>query len=440
MIWLLRLINAAFVVFIYLNVLFPQWSVSDISISKSALAVSLLLYGLYAAMPASQRPPTGSPYVPIAFTMMSVLALIGVVKGSSLPDVWVFVSPLLMLLAIPLIQVLTDRYGRTPYLRHIVLSVSALAAYVVYIYLLKGPLRLGDDSLPLLGQSGVTSISFPGGAPKVAVVSAGFFPAGLVAAYYLSMGRRASGYYLPILLIATAAYIGQTLGIWIGSVFAMVSGVLMIRGSVVRPAILWTCVTVIAILSVRVAISGGDAIDPMRVLDTKTDSIVQKQTQTNETLQVFLEAPLFGRGLGHRYHMSEIASLSDFDSVYIEASFVMILASTGLVGLAVYAFIYLYYPLIYFFGAPKNGPNTVMAISHCAVLLASVGLPYMWSGGMGLFFVAFLAAWINSTVPSPVKSPQRQMWSRPSGRPAYDPMSRRTAVTNAQAGPARRSW
>jgi hypothetical protein len=425
--WLLRLINVAFVTFIYCNVLFPKWTIGAASLSKLALAVSLLLFGAYAVLNPSRRASKALPFIATAFALISALAVIGTIKGNRFQDVMIFVSPFLMLLSIPMIQTLTASYGRTTYLRHITISASLLAFYMLYLYLARGPMRLPEEALLLPEQPGFTSVSFPGGTPKVIAVTAGFFPAGLVAAYFLSVTGGVHRYYLSIVLIAAGVYIGQTMGIWIASVTALFGGALAIRTpSLVRTAILWTTIPIIAAATVGNAVARGDALNPWQVFETKLDSIDQKALQTIELFDVFIESPIFGRGLGHMYQLNEITSLSDNESLFVEASYSMLLASTGIVGLLFYGYIYLYYPMLYLLRLPRDGPTTVIAISHVAVLVASAGLPYLWSGGIGFFFLSFLIAWIYTPVPvaeAPVRpATVRRVWGTPvPRRAAFEP-------------------
>lgn len=419
--WLLRLINATLVAFIYFNVLFPKWTIAGAPLSKTAFILGLLLFGMYAVLNPTARSTTALWFILTSFAMIGVLAVIGAIKGNRFADILIFVSPFLMLLGIPVIQRLTEHYGRDRYIRHIAISAALLAIYMLYIYVARGPMRMPEGTLLLPEQPGFTSVSFPGGAPKVIAVTAGFFPAGLAAAYYLSVTGGVHRYYLSIILIAGGVYIGQTMGIWTASVFALFSGALFIRTpSLVRSAILWTTIPIIAVVTVGNAISRGELLDPTRVFETKIDSIDQKQLQTIELFDVFIESPLFGRGLGYTYRVTEITSLSDTESVFVEASYSMILASTGLVGMVFYSFIYLYYPVRYMTRMRRNGATTVIAISHFAVLVASAGLPYLWSGGIGLFFLAFLIAWVEAPVTAAEaereRSPRRPVWLQPAPR------------------------
>ena len=416
--WLLRIINAVFVAFIYCNVLFPKWSIAGASLSKTTFTLALLLFAMYALLNPASRKSTAAWFILTSFAMIGTLAVIGAIKGNRLSDTMIFVSPLLMLLGIPVIQRLTEHYGRNHYIRHIAVSSALLAIYLLYIYVARGPLRMAEGTLLLPEQPGFTSVSFPGGAPKVIAVTAGFFPAGLAAAYYFSVTGGLHRYYVSIMLIAGGVYIGQTMGIWIASVFALFSSAVFIRErSLMRTAILWTTIPMIAVVTVGNAIASGELLDPSRVFETKIESIDQKQLQTLELFDVFIESPVFGRGLGYTYQLTEISSLSDTESMFVEASYSMILASTGLVGLVFYSFIYLYYPIRYMTRMRPDGATTVIAISHFAVLVASAGLPYLWSGGIGLFFLAFLVAWVETplvaTAAGPASTPRRQVWAQP---------------------------
>lgn len=426
--WFLRAVDLAFIVFMYLNVLAPKVTLAGLSVSKLAFTVSLGLFGVYSLLHPSRRRLTGAAFLATSAAMVTMLVMIGAIKGNRIEDILGFVSPLFMLVAVPLIQELSIRYGCERYIRHVVISSTLLAVYLLSIYMVKGPLRLPDEMLLVPEQPGFTSVSFPEGTPKVIAVTTGFFPAGLVGAYYLSAAVGQSRYYLPLLLIAGGVYIGQTMGIWSASVCALFMGALMIRStSFVRAAILWTTIPTVVVVGIGSAITRGDILDPSRVFDTKSDSIDQKLMQTIEMFDVFMESPLFGRGLGYRYQLSEISSLSDNESVFVEASYSMILGSTGLLGAVFYGFIYFYHLFLYFARPVRHGPTTFAAISHCGILVASIGLPYLWSGGMGIFFLSFLIAWMHlpahavqplTVVAGPMATPARangQGWRRRAG-------------------------
>ena len=74
----------------------------------------------------------------------------------------------------------------------------------------------------------------------------------------------------------------------------------------------------------------------------------------------------------------------------------MLLSSSGLVGALCYGFIYLYPVAMALLTSPPRRLVTVLALAHLSILVAAVGNPYVWSGGMGLLFVTLVMAVMES--------------------------------------------
>jgi hypothetical protein len=70
----------------------------------------------------------------------------------------------------------------------------------------------------------------------------------------------------------------------------------------------------------------------------------------------------------------------------------MILSSTGLLGAMFYGFIFLFYPMWFLTSPRKTLMTWLLFACYASVLVAAIGNPYLWGGGLGLFIVCILAA------------------------------------------------
>jgi hypothetical protein len=80
----------------------------------------------------------------------------------------------------------------------------------------------------------------------------------------------------------------------------------------------------------------------------------------------------------------------------LEVSYITILASTGILGSLFYLFIYLYYPIVSVVrNKLDNRYANLLLLCLLSILIAGVGNPYIFSGGMGLLYIVFLGGMVD---------------------------------------------
>jgi O-antigen ligase len=149
----------------------------------------------------------------------------------------------------------------------------------------------------------------------------------------------------------------------------------------------------IAVVIVLACVTVGSAVWLAGdILLIKEESVSQKRSQTYEVLEVFSGSPLLGKGLGYRYRDTMVPSMSGSSEALLEVSYPMILSSTGIVGLIFYVFIYGYYPGRCLLVRRQRETFMILFAALVSVLVAAVGNPYIWGGGLGLFLIAVMGA------------------------------------------------
>jgi O-antigen ligase len=219
---------------------------------------------------------------------------------------------------------------------------------------------------------------------KIHVTSGVFFPAGLLLAWRFMLERRQRRYAIHLVGFAFAVTVSFT----VGQVIAAAAVAVVWAASSAHRRGRGVALALALLVMVVVAI----ALTPSDILLTKEQSFGQKGRQSEQALALFQENPILGRGLGFMYSDLRIPELSTSQGLFVEVSYAMLLASTGLLGLACYAFIYLYPIAKALLTAWRDPVVRVLTLSQVAIIIAAAGNPYIWAGGVGLFFVAFLAA------------------------------------------------
>lgn len=381
------LIDKLFIFWLYMNVLDPRGNLFAVPAGKMALVVSGYIYLLFLVRRGLILPRRLVRYVGLSMALVGLLAVVGFLKGNVLEDIGAFLTPLLILPLIPMFILLFCHYGADRYVLHLMRAVTLLALYVLTLFVLAGLLEFREVGPLVMSRFEHTSISYPAYGIRVNVSTGGFYSAGIMFALYFATRLRRPHYVFYALTMSFALVLSQALGLWLGMIAALV-----VFGVRHLPS---TRLATLSILAV-VFLAGGWRALPAGLVQDKLASITQKVGQSHQALELFAEKPILGEGLGHLYRNYEVADVSGIENLFIEASYAMILSSTGLLGALIYLYIYLYYPGLSAWQRNYDTFTALLLASHVAVLVAAAGNPYIWSGGMGLFFVAMIAARLES--------------------------------------------
>jgi O-antigen ligase len=384
---MLSVIDKLVIVFIYANIVLPQIEVFSVAVSRIPIAAALLCFGAYVVVNRHRIPPGLLAYVHASLAMLVVLAAISVVvKGNAPQSALHFVAPIVMLFAAPVLLKLFEAYGVDRYLRHVLAAILIVAIYVVGLFVMWHVFDEQELVLMIAELSKTTSVAgwYDINTVKIHVTLGVFFPAGILLAWLFMLERRQLRYAIHLVVFAFAVTVSFT----VGQVLAAAAVAVMWA--------VWSARSrrqgVVLALALLVLVVAAIALMPSDILVTKEESFGQKSRQGQQALALFLENPILGRGLGFLYSDLRVPELSTAEGLFVEVSYAMLLASTGLLGLACYAFIYLF-PIARALLTAWSVPVVrVLTLSQLAIIIAAAGNPYVWAGGVGLFFVAFLAA------------------------------------------------
>jgi hypothetical protein len=384
---MLSLIDKLVIVFIYANIVFPQVEVFSTAVSRVPIAAALVCFAAYVVVNRQRAPRSLLVYVHASLAMLVALAAISVViKGNAPENAVQFVAPVVMLFATPVLLRLFDVYGIERYLRHVLAAILIVAVYVVGLFVMWHVVDEKELVLVIADLSKTTSVAgwYDINTVKIHVTSGVFFPAGILLAWLFMLERRQRRYLIHLAVFAFAVTVSFTAGQVIAAAAVAVVWAALSARSPQRGLVLALALLVVVLAAIARA--------PSDILLSKEQSFGQKGRQGQQALALFLENPVLGRGLGSMYSDLRVPELSTSEGLFVEVSYAMLLASTGLLGLACYSFIYLF-PLAKALLTAWSHPIVrALTLAQVAIIIAAAGNPYIWGGGVGLFFVAFLAA------------------------------------------------
>ena len=405
---LLSLLDKIVLVFLYLNVLIPTWVFGGISLSKAAFVAMLLVFFVLLIVSEERLRLRSLVYILVSLGGMALLGSISLLLGNEPESILGLSSIVLIVLIVPPLTLLFAHFGAQRYIRHFTLAIIGLAILFVTLVVLIGPLNLRyiatyfQESKTIFSDTIIFSF-FPGGV-RVSTTNQGFLSAGLVLTYAFYLQSRRWRDIAAFALVGIALYYCYTISLWVSAVLGLTVCILLPQPhrppSPVGPSSL-------DVRSLRInrtdwrklvtVFAGVPAIGftvlrlPAFIIESKDESFNFKYLQLVEALNTFCLSPLVGKGLGFVYHEEEYHFVSGSASSLMENSYAIILSSTGLIGVAIFTFIYLYYPVILLCSS-KNWWMIILLVAHLVVLVQAWGNPFLWSGGLGLLFACFLGA------------------------------------------------
>jgi len=391
---MLYLIDKLIIVFLYVNILAPKVTIAFFPFGKLLIGLALFLYLLYAMTHSADISTKSISYIFISITFISILSLIGIFKGNQISNIINYITPIFILFTIPVFYSLFRLYNIERYISHVLNAVVILALYICIIFIFCGILNM-RELVSIINENlyFMSAVSYPPSGIRISVVTGGFLPIGLLIAYYFIIKKPAFRYYLFFAIISFALYLSQTLILWFCGVFVLLFFTFFrIRKISSKMIAMIALLIIIGLLAITT---------PQDFIAYKEESFIQKGKQIVLALDMFGNKPFLGEGLGYVYRSSIVpGAVSREENVVLEVSYAMILSSTGLIGVLFYSFIYLYYPFKFLLKKSKNLIMKLFFVSHLAVLIAGISNPYIWSGGMGLLFICFLSASMESPMQS----------------------------------------
>jgi hypothetical protein len=393
------LLDKLVVLFLYVNVLAPTLELSGLRVSKVLFALIVVAYLVLLLL--TKLPVPRMPLVYVFGTLFSAAILVcaSAAIGNSFVNIMGLAGIFLFVLIIPVMLALEPAYGLERYLFHLAGAIVFLAVAYLMIYILCGPLDqrqlaelLASEQNPL--ASTMSMAFFPGGV-RISLTNGGFLPPGLAVLFYALVRRPRLWLAVAFLVVAATIYLSYTLSLWGGALVGLIVVIVLCRRR--RRGGGWQGVkmALFAAAAAAVCLIWGGL--PEFIVGSKRESAQFKAAQLSEALNVFFESPMFGRGLGHTFHASDIQSIMGTETLLFENSYATVLAATGIVGVAVFAFVFGFYLLIFALRGRGDGLAAVLVAAHLAILVQAAGNPYLWSGGLALLFLCLLAVRLSST-------------------------------------------
>ena len=384
---MLFILDKLFILFLYVNVLTSKLAIGEIPVSRFVYSSIIGVYLVYYVTHCPDVMHRSLFYIFTSIMLVLVLASVSLFYGNQLENVMLFVWPLFILLLIPAVSSLLDRYSIRRYIIHFAFAVFLLSAFIVLLYII----TIDDRSTGFWINDVFDNISvtypemgFMKGSSaniRIYVNTSGFFAAGLLMFCFLKKKSGSLLYTFPIAIVCASIFLSHTFTILVASV--LTGGLyiwLLLRKRWVK--LLMAVVLLATILS-------GVSYYLSSIISYKEESIVTKRIQVERGIDKFISKPLLGEGLGCIFYDMDDRGIED---VRLESSYIMIIASTGIVGALFYMFIYLYYPLLILIKRQYDSEMLVLILSQISILIAAAGNPFIWSGGMGLIFIVMIAA------------------------------------------------
>lgn len=311
----------------------------------------------------------------------SVLFIYSVLKGNQTEDILFFFKPLLIFLLLPSLLYLFRNYSPLRYLKSFVISVFLLI--LLFSIVLAIAYFIPELAFTLNNSQELITVLFYPLLPRVIIKTFVFLvPAFIYVCYYCD-GRRK---YILMFFCFVAAVISQTYAI----VFAVILFVLF------HLILHKKYISVFFILSFLIGSylfsMGSDVFN-----NSKQKSVDIKRQQVDNILKDMDVSELFlGKGIGaYMVNMDE----RRVSEIVIEVAPVMLFRIGGIL-LSVNILLAYFFPLLiggYLAIVKHDRLLTVLVLSQLSVLICSLSNPYIWSGGMGLFFITIIVAYIGYT-------------------------------------------
>lgn len=379
---MLFILDKLFIMFIYVTVLTAKLDFQDIPVNKAIVIAIVALSSFNIVTGKYQIPASMFKYILTVFTSILLLATFSIMMGNDFENIQQFMVPFLFLLTMPVLKGLFSSYGIDRYLYHFLVAMLILAFSVIGIFYL----ALNDKNIDLVINNIFVNykISYLP-AIRIFVRTGAFFSFGLLISYYFYLKKHSIFYFTLMIPMIIAIYFMQTVIIFLSTVIVLVLFFLLFDFNRLSKKILASLVFCCAIVFI---------IDYLGDLSlNKEESISAKSEQTAAALVLFQEKPLLGNGLGYVFRDMDHRQTTD---IYLEVTYVMILATTGLAGACFYLYVYFYYPVKYYFSKRRQMSVIMLFLAHFSIMLNGLSNPYIFSGTMGLLFIVMAAALMES--------------------------------------------
>jgi hypothetical protein len=302
-----------------------------------------------------------------------------IIKGNLVSNAMWFINPYLVFLLIPVFNVLFSEFSPKKIIKLFVVQVYLLSFYFLFIAfcLLYKP----DIANYLAENHDLTKIIIQeSGYPRIFIKTCPFFiPAVL---YHFLYHKSLLIKILLIILTLIQILILFTYGLFFG-VFVVIILYLLYK----KKYILFISVSaVVLFVSLSVYINRENLVQKSKLFSINTKISQFEKGLVKSSVSSFL----FGDGIGAP--IKDLDSRNLKDDFVIEVAPVMLYIVGGIFGSLLLLYIYLWYPLKGFFHSCKikNNELAFLCISQIGIITASFTNPYIWSGGMGIFFVAMI--------------------------------------------------
>jgi hypothetical protein len=303
-------------------------------------------------------------------------------------DVIGFLAPYGIFLMLPSIYYVVNIYGIEKYFHHMSISYLVLIIYFVYvIYLFVAHGFDQVNNLALLQNNLMVTYYREIGDIRVTLKT--FIFTVPLMLYVIIFYQKIAVKILLFLILIYLQYKSKTYGLLISS-FGVLFLLYFITSNLIK--------RIIAIIllgsALFLVVNNLESILELESFRYKLYSIELKITQIISSIEVLNNSILFGHGFG--YEIPPLDDRGDYGLV-VEVYPVMLLILNGVIGMFGVLFLHLSIPiwLLIKYKYSKDKNALFLALSQISIVLASFFNPYIWSGGVGLFFIVFGVAYLS---------------------------------------------
>lgn len=318
-------------------------------------------------------------YLFIILTVILLFGCIGLIKGSEITNVLIFIYPVIYLFYLLPYERVMVKYGIRRYIFHYFIVAACVSVKILLIcaFVIGGidyiKLPFYDDTL---NQS--TWIAYNAGSLRIYTGAALIIPIGLLFSNYLFGNFLFLFLFLFYIIGLFALLLTQSIVLLLLYFFVLIYIVFINLQwrSIVLGLGLIICLLCSAILYFSDLIF--DIIEEKLLY-----SFAIKFNQIYITLDSMLKDPLFGSGLG---------SLYEGGATTIEVVPLHILSTTGILGLLFYFYMYFYWSLRSIKFVKTDDATKYLFFGFVIVVFSSLSNPYLIGGNGGLFLIPIIAA------------------------------------------------
>ena len=374
MILLRKIIDKALILFIFLNVFAFDFAVIGIPLRYLLLIILVILTQILSPQEFQNKQFVN--FLLIILFIYSFLGLYSIILGNELSNIMSVIRPFSILLLIPVFTLMIRKKGIERYVKAFVFSVSLLIVFFVFLLLFS--IINPSEALNFSNSQDLVMILMYGFFPRVVIKTFVFVPSVALYTFIKYDGKKSLCFFFLFLLISV---LSQTFAIIIVVVLEYIFVLLARKDfkSLMITGLLLFCTYIVIFLPIESSF-----------LDVKEGSVSYKSQQVSNVVKDMDGFKILtGRGIGETF--TNMDSRKEVEK-NIEVSAVQLFQYGGL--LFSWLLLYVYFaPIRPLLTMSPHNKGYYIGYSQLGIIIASLSNPYLWGGGMGLFFIILAVAY-----------------------------------------------